>query len=225
MAALTRTFTQLLVDLRYLADIEDQTDRHPDARLEHLLNQGWRELVELLNESGAGGDYTTATGNCTASQAYITRPTDLVWLAGLDITDGDETHSLQPMNLLQRNEWGSYEGVPVAFTVQETTKIHLYPTPDTTYAYTAIYLAYEAVKTGASTVDTINGWEDYVITYAALRVLTRDDDDEQFQKVFALHQGNEQRVKRAASKRLRVGPAKRLDTRGMRRRQERLARD
>jgi hypothetical protein len=221
--ARTRTLLLLRADVRYQADLESLTDRHTDATLTRLINQSYARFRELLSEAGHSYYLTTSTGSCVAGTATIDLPNDFVALYGVDLTVDGETRELQEHTLLERNRFGgaSVTGVPVTFRMQGSTKITLVPTPDAAYAYSLLYLpTHTELSTDEHTVDGINGWEDWIVYDVGLKCLTRDDDDEQWQKLAALQADMEQRIRAAAPKRSRVGPHRRIDTRGMRRRNE-----
>jgi len=220
--ARTRTLTELLADVRYQADIENQTLRHTDANLTRLINQSWAAFRELICENGFPYYLTSASGNFVAGTAGYAVASDFARLYGVDVTVGGEVRSLAEHSIMERNEvLTTQQGCPVSFWLRATASppiMVMQPIPDQAYAYTYYYLPQQTdLTTGANTIDGFNGWEDWIVFDVCLKVLTRDDDDEQFAKVLALKTQREAEIRRNAPKRSRLNAACRLDTRRMRR--------
>jgi hypothetical protein len=222
--ARTRTLTNLMADIRYQADIENQTARHTDPNLTRLINQSYGRFRELLSDHGHGYYLAEDPGSTVAGTATISLPSDNVRIYGLDLEVNGETRSLIEYNLLERNQFKSWtntqgEGIPYTFRIQAPTTATLVPTPDAVYAYTWFYLpVFTDLSSGSDTIDGINGWEDWIVYDVCTKVLTRDDDDEQLQKVVGLLRKREAEILHEAGKRSVVTPPRRLDTRAQRRR-------
>lgn len=180
--ARTRTLTQLLADVRYLADIEGQTARHPDTNITRELNQSIATYRRARPEWFA----QFATGTLVAGQDTLPAPSSPV--VALDTIDNilrlsvtlqdSSTVVLQPFQSLERYDYASpilLSGQPVAYR-REGANIVLVPKPATATAYQLLYLPQSTdLALGTDVFDPVLGGGEQWVTYdAALRIAARD---------------------------------------------------
>ena len=168
--ARTRTLAQLVARVRYQADVEGLTSRHPDSDIRQLINDSWQTLRELVTEHGsplflkatsgtmtAGAIVPDASGapNLEAGFGTINLPADCLRVHGVDVEVNGQLLPLEPLPFNSRDDWQDWWGnnrtdAPFGFVVydigQESTttvaagKIALLPAPDEPYSYTIWYL-------------------------------------------------------------------------------------
>lgn len=180
--ASTVTVTNLTTRLRRAADIENATDRFPDAELQDYLKTAHREWWDFLINNGGGHLFeTTHSVSTVADTATVALASDHYRMVGVDATVAGWTRTLEPIPVGERNRYSaggiSWHGLTrIGYRVLGAN-LRLYPTPDAVYALTVHYLPEAEVDfgTGSNTVDGYNGWDEYVVLTAALNVLTKDN--------------------------------------------------
>lgn len=248
--ARTRTLGELAADVRYLADIEGATARHPDANLYRLINESWQSLRELCTANGHRLYLTSTTGTLTAgatsgaSFGSLPLPASCVRVFALDVVDSNgDRHSLDPIDFSQRNEFqdiwnGPSTGLPRFFHIynigtEATTTVTqgtlaLLPAPDAEYSYTLWYLPSWTDLTNTSHVfNGVAGWEEWVLWDVVLKICARDNDMQATAAIATQERGKaEQQILAAANHVQRAGPANRVDaaSRGRREDKRRLDR-
>ncbi len=221
MAARTRTLTQLLEELRYLADIEGQTARHTDANLTRQLNQSIADYRREHPEWYA----TTATGTTTAGTATLPALTtpSVAWdsvdrILRLSITTPDSvTTVLYPYQLDERYDYS----LPFDLTSQwptmyrrEGASVILIPTPQSAYTVQVYYLPQQTdLSAGSDVFDPVmSGGEMWVLYDAAMRIAVRDMSP----RVTALLQERDDAGRKLAVGARQPGPQRRIDSWGRR---------
>ena len=191
------TIATLMSRSRQRADMEDN-DFVQDAELVDYINAGIAELHDILVQE-YGQDYYVSSKEFNTTADKDTYPIndststeninilDFYKLGGMDAKiNGNDWFTLQPFNFNERNlyqNWGSWSllgltniryrmvGGNVVFT----------PTPDTTTAVKVWYIPQAAQfssSTDTSTTwDDINGYAEYVITFASIRMLQKEESD------------------------------------------------
>lgn len=247
--ARTRTLAELAADVRYLADIEGATARHPDANIYRLINESWQSLRELCTANGHRLYLTSATGNLVAgatsgaSFGTLDLPASCVRVFALDVVDSSgRRHTLDPIDFSQRNEFFDVSnlpstGLPRAFHIynvgtESTTtvtqgKLALLPAPDSTYAYTLWYLPAWTDLTNTSHVfNGVAGWEEWVLWDVVLKICARDNDMQATAQIATQERAKaEQQILAAANNVQRAGPAVRIDAAARQRRGDRRLAD
>ncbi len=181
--ARTRTLTQLLDDVRKRADIESETDRFPDAELTRYVNQGITELYDLL-VAARGRQYyrkspphsITTTGN-TSRYALNS---DFYRLISLRVAGpgGIRLVPFLPEDEPMLREPGFIGSKPTHYELQPGY-IELLPLHAGGWTVVVDYIPVATqLSAGADTFDGINGWEEYVVDYAASCVATKDQENE-----------------------------------------------
>ena len=223
----SRTLTQLTTDLRALADIEGETDRHPDATLWAWLNESCSAYREEFGQD-PGAWVTRNTGNTVAGTATIALA-GAVRVVSVQLRDDDAYWTLHPVAAEEGTEWGNETGAPKEYRLVNeasgsspsfayTPTLRLYPTPDAVYPY--------VVETVQDFVDLTSGSHTFepllregvrwVVTDAAMQVATKDGDPALFGMLQARKQELTARIRKALGTRGN-GPIRRRDTWTMRR--------
>jgi len=181
--ARTRTLTNLIADVRAVADIEG--DLHvTDAQITEFLNQGITELYDMLVEARGHEYYLTSGTVATVSgtETY-SLPTDFMELHKVDIAVNGSNWDLTPYSLHERNDYNQTSGgstYPVVYRVIGGN-ISLLPVPRAVYTVTLRYVPCATrLASGSDTFDGISGWEEYPIWRAAAYCLAKEESDPSF---------------------------------------------
>lgn len=225
----TRQLSELRDDVRYLADIERATDRHPDADLTRLINQSVQAWRELVSDAGHTFFLTIDSGTTSAGSSTIALAAGYFRVYGIDVEYQSEWRELYPYEFAERNKYesaiaGTEQGVPVYYRPRyASTVIDIMPTSDAAYNYRVHGLAVPTdLSNDADTFDGIAGWEDWVVYDVACKVATRDANvNDNYELLAAERAKIEQRIVSAAGKAQLDKPTRRIDTRGRRRGLER----
>jgi hypothetical protein len=222
MAARTRTLTQLLEELRYLTDIEGQTQRHTDANLTRQLNQSIAAYRRAHPEWYA----TTATGVTTANTAALPALTTpaTAWdtvdrIIRLSITTPDSvTTVLYPFETVERHDYSLPYQVtsqwPTMYRREGSASVVLIPTPQAAFPVQVYYLPQQTDLSGANDVfdPVMSGGEQWVIYDCAARVALRDMSP----RATALMALREETAKGLATGARQPEPQRRVDSWGRR---------
>jgi hypothetical protein len=181
--ARTRSLTNLIADIRALADIEGATLRHTDARLTRELNQSIQRFREWVTESGFGLYLTPYTVNLTvgATSPYVWREVSLAALTpalahvqAVECIVNGQQYDLDKVPFESRNEYMQQNAQPAAW-IQYGDTIGILPPPESDYVITVWYLGvFVDLVNGSDTFDGMVGWEEWVRWNTLITLLTRD---------------------------------------------------
>lgn len=204
MADNTMTLASFLTHVREHADIEDLTDRHPDAELVRWFNLEWRLLRTKVTNAGfshfltpSAVDQLPGAAASTGEQYMeVDYPTGAVGVYGFDVLFGDRWLPLTPGSFASRRDYqgsGSARGgVPTHYVVravpeENTTtvdpgKIMLFPLTTATNDYKVWYLpVWQDIAEANKATYIIYGhdlWIDWAIHGVVRRAAQKDDDSQ-----------------------------------------------
>ena len=191
------TISTLMSSSRQRADMEDN-DFVQDAELVKYINAGIAELHDILIQE-YGQDYYVSYKEFNTAADKDTYPindststeniniSDFYKLRGIDAkVNGNDWFTLQPFNFNERNlyqNWGSWSLLGLTNVRYRMVGGNLVftPTPDTATAVKLWYIP-QAAQFSSSTDtttkwDDINGYSEYVIVFAAIRMLQKEESD------------------------------------------------
>lgn len=181
--ARNRSLTDLIADIRSLADIEGATLRHTDARITREINQSIQRFREWVTEEGFGLYLTPTTVSLTvgATPPYVWREVDLSALTpalahvqAVECIANGQAYDLDKIPFESRNEYLQKNAQPAAW-IQYGSKIGILPPPDIAYPVTVWYLGvFVDLVLGTDTFDGMVGWEEWVRWNTLITLLTRD---------------------------------------------------
>lgn len=181
--ARTRTLTELIADVRSLADIEGAELRHTDARITREINQSIQRFREWVTEEGFGLFLTphTTTLGVGATSPYVWRELSLAAVTpsvahvqALEVTVDGERCDLDKVPFESRNEYAQTNSRPEAW-IQYGSTIGILPPPQSAYAVTVWYLpVFTDLVAGSDTFDGMVGWEEWLRWNVLIALLTRD---------------------------------------------------
>src|ERR1044072_402065 len=182
----TRSGQELIDDSYDRADTDGASERHPRSRVLRDVNQGGAELWDLIIKargrsfcrSPVPWTITTTDNTLVYTLGY---PADFYQLIGVRLS-GDYAEGLDP---LQPYEEPYYGDSVTTSTVPSHYDMHpeglaLYPRHQAGLTLVVDYVPRWTDLTDSmdSTVDGVNGWEEYIVCYAA-RCMARRDDERQ----------------------------------------------
>ena len=143
------------------------------------INEGVQKLHDKLVEA-YGEEYVESTSSFStaAGTTDYNLPTGMLKLYGVDLTMAGVVCTLRPFMRAERN--GLREGGITWQTVPRYrvvgSKLRLLPVPQSVFSGTIYYAPSATVLSGGSdTVDFPNGWERYVVLYAAIQCLMKEE--------------------------------------------------
>lgn len=150
--------------------------------LDAWINEG----VQILHEkmvAAYGSDYVEKTSAFTCDgTGNVTLPSDFFKLLGVDLQLYGVTRTIRPYMRAERNAyknssiWGPH--VLPAFKLSGLTTLKLLPAPPSGITGSIIYSPVATVLTNSGdTVETIDGWERYIVLYAAIQCLIKEESD------------------------------------------------
>jgi hypothetical protein len=183
--ARTRTGAQLIDDAYKRSDNEAATDRHPRTDVLRYVNQGVTELYDLL-VAARGASYFRAdpaqTITTEADETSYDLEDDFYRLVSVRVArDSFNGYPLIPFDAQEEPELragGSSAGFPTHYEIRPG-KIAILPEHTAGLSVVVEYIphATDLEDEEDSTFDGINGWEEYVSLYAALKMAQKDEDD------------------------------------------------
>jgi hypothetical protein len=178
----TITVATLKTQVREAANMENSLFVS-DAELLRYIDLSYAELYDLLVE--AFENYytlgpiaeTVTTGN------IIPYPADFYKLVGLDMNFGGSFYPLKSFEFAERGRWVNanklaYVGIINAAYKLMGTGIVLYPESSAAGTYRYWYIPRRTSLVGdSSTVDGVNGWQQFIVIDAAIKCLQKEESD------------------------------------------------
>lgn len=204
--ASTVTFTELKTRARQLAD-QENSGFISDTELGYYINSSCQELYDKLIEA-YDDDYYATTGTITtnATDSEYNLPSDFYKLLGLDYqVTSSESLSLRKFNFAKRNFYKNrgiftLSGNDIMRYRIKANKVLFAPKPNGVKTITVHYIpCFTKLTSGSDTFDGINGWEEYVILDAAIKMMVKEESDPS--GLVLLFNKIDQRIKRMKSNR------------------------
>lgn len=180
--ARTRTGEALIDDAYLRADLVGATARHPRVSVLRYVNQGAAELYDLLIEARGRAYYAVKpaqTITTTASTSRYALAAAFYRLSSVRVA-GPGGYTLDPFTP-QDEPWLREPGVtaatPTHYEVQPGY-IELLPLHQASKSIIVDYVPVftDLADSSGSTFDGINGWEQYIVYYAAREMYSKDDE-------------------------------------------------
>jgi hypothetical protein len=219
--ARTRTITNLVADVRFRADNQAATD----AEITELINQSITGLYDLLTNA-FGDEYfeietslSTVAGNDSISLAGVTdfyKITGVWWL----ISGGQYARisQYQPANsqtIIPSSGWNYDANI---YYRLRANALRFVPTPLGVHTVKLKYVPWAVrlnAPPAADTFDGYNGWEEYPVVDAAIKLLEREGNTDDAQLLMARKQELLRRIQEMADRDLSE-PSRIQDTRSAR---------
>lgn len=179
--ALSETVANIILDARRHADAETPTptvDFTPDAELLRYLNNAYRKLIDMIIDAGGDAALSLLAKTTTVTSPY-TLPADFYRLVGIDqpnVTGDGNTpwRKLKPFEFAQRNSYADpnfprYRLVSGAIVLMPATAA---PT-----SLQVWYLGNAGTLGSGDSINTFNGWDDFIAWSIARDILAKEDRD------------------------------------------------
>lgn len=177
--ASTVTLLELRTRARQEANMEN-SQFVTDSEMLYYMNSSAAELYDLLVQAYGNEYYVSSlTTSCTGNLDYINLPSDFYKLLGVDMYDGDKYYTLKRFNFNERNKFlnGVSFGVNTQYRIQGD-QIKFIPTPTDNRACILWYIPkFTKMTLDSSTIDGINGWEEYVVIDCVIKMLEKEESD------------------------------------------------
>lgn len=177
----TRRLDELRNDARKRADVESATDRHPDADVTRYVNQGITELYDLLIDARGRSFFRKPTPHEITTLANTTRyplPADFYQL--ISVRREGETGDLLDPFTAEDEPWLRATSATATYATHyelQNGTIELLPLHAAGSIVAVEYIPTPTdLAADADTFDGINGWEEYVVAFAAREMAWKDDE-------------------------------------------------
>lgn len=170
------TVTQLTTAVRRRADLENDT-HVADAEIYEWLSTYYAELYDILVSSGLHYFETSYSFASNGGSSYAL-PADFYAMLRLDYVLSAETNvELKEIGLRELHHVSGTSARAAFYRVVGENLI-LYPQPPSGHNYVLKYIpAPIKLEAGATEVDGISGWEDYLVTGAVLTAHSKREND------------------------------------------------
>lgn len=175
------TLAQLRERVRQRADMVNSLFVS-DSELNQYISDSYTELYDLLVLKFEDYYLEEYTASVASGASSIDLPTNFYKLRAVDFAEGDNSWTtLRPFNFMDRNNEnvarGYYGSNYPRYRVMGN-KLLLSPTECAPGNYKLwIVPRATALTTDASTVDGVNGWDDYIVVDAAIKCLQKEESD------------------------------------------------
>ena len=183
MASLV-TFLELRTRARQLADMEN-SQFVSDTELGYHINSGAQDLYDMLISAGELYKISSTSISLVANQDTYALPSDFYKMLGVDLNSQGQPVTLKKFEFAERNKYSYYpfyntRGLTALKYIIQGNSLRFIPMPNGTDTITAWYAPTLALLVNDSdTFDSINGWEDYIVFDAAIKMLIKEESDPQ----------------------------------------------
>ena len=182
----TRSGQDLLNDAYARADLESAVDRHPRTTVLRHANQGGAELWDLLIEA-RGPEYFQASQTITtlANTTSYALGTDFYLLIAVrrDGLGGEPLSALsRSEEAFLRDPLAGADGYPTHYQLRRTSagvnSVTVLPVHGAGMKLVVDYVPsyVDFADTNVSLFDGVNGWEEYIVDYAARKMAIKDEE-------------------------------------------------
>ncbi len=176
MAAVT--LTTLLSRVRSRADMVSSAFV-TDADITVWLNEGAQKLHEKLVEA-MGEEYVSSSSTLTtvAGTKDYALPATFYKLYGVELPIDGDMRSLTPYNRAERNNYTStrFSATEVPRYSLVGSNLRILPTPSSALVGAILFApTFTLLSSGSDTCNFPNGWERYVVLYAAIQALLKEE--------------------------------------------------
>jgi len=177
----TVTLSSLRTQARQRADMEN-SGFIKDSELNGYINSSYAELYDILVSKFEDYHTKTASATISGSSTSFPVPSDFYKLRGVDrLISGTEYYSLPKWNFAERNFRDRsiisnvYGHSDLSYRLI-TNSVEIVPTQRAAGTYRIWYVPhYTQLSLDADTLDGVNGWEEYIVVDAAIKMLIKEE--------------------------------------------------
>ena len=149
--------------------------------LDAWIVEGWQQLHARMVDA-LGDEYveSQASFSTVAQQSDYTLPADFFKLYGIDLLVAGRNRTLKPWTRSARNSLNAVNPTWHTFPQYRVTgqNLRLFPLPQVVMTGTIYYAPQaSALANPGDTINPPNGWETYVVLYAAIQALMKEESD------------------------------------------------
>ena len=207
---------------RQRANLEGATAFLPDAELYDLINISYAEWYDLVRLTTWGGQYyrSAYSFSTVATTSAYALPADFLNLISVDIAitpNAQQVLTAKPYQEEERNMYRAYpfgwiSDRPVYYQLQGPN-INFIPIPQAAFQITLNYCpAAKQLAGDSDSIDSINGWEEWIVLDVAIKMLTKDGQLDIMPALTQQREAQRARIQSAAYRRDR-GQAERVHDR------------
>ncbi len=226
--ARARSGADLIDDALLRADVQEATDRHPRSEVLRYVNQGRADLYDILVDAFGRSYFRSSSPWEITTEEDTTLYTDnfpptFYRLIGVRVGDccGHGSIPLVPVQPMEE-PWfldPSSSGVPSHYDLRPSG-ISLYPEHAADHLVVVEWIPcvtdLEDTTDEPAASDGVNGWEEYVVEYAAMCIHRKDEEREGVRDCEREMSRLRERIKRMAKNRDAYRPRRVQDVRGPR---------
>lgn len=180
----TVTLADIKTQARQRADMEN-SEFISDSELLSYINSSYAELYDLIVSRFEDYYVESTELTITSGNSTITLPSDFYKLKGLDRKYGSSTEycTVERFDWKSRNQRNSSvarSSLGVSNTSYRIVKdeIRILPEADAPGTYRLWYIpTFTRLSDDADTVDGVNGWEEYIVIDAAIKMMQKEESD------------------------------------------------
>lgn len=169
-----KTLAEIRSIVRFRGDFRNAI-RFPDANVDTEIQAAFGEFYEIVVDANEGYYDTTGNVATTNGVGFVALPTTAWRVRGIDRLDGTDLIPLVRIGVNDRYRWTTGPGEPDAFRLT-ARGADLYPTPDAIYTLAVTYTPV-APTLGVTSREFYNGWEEYTIFGALIRLAGNERTD------------------------------------------------
>lgn len=176
----SETLTNLLARVRSRADMVGSTFVADDTNNMYAwVNEGCKRLHGKLVEA-MGEEYVSSSASLTtvAGTTDYAVPTGFFKLYGIDLSIAGQSYSLKPYMRAERNAYRNLAYI-TSVTLPRYSIVggyfRLLPAPGAGTGTVYYAPEFTSLTSGSDTVNFPNGWEAYVVLYAAIQALMKEE--------------------------------------------------
>ena len=181
----TKTLLELRTESRQRAD-QENSDFISDAELTGYINASYGEWYDIIVSRFE--DYFTLDVELTiaSGSSTLTLPTDFHKLRGVDFKlSNNDFYNLQKFNFNQRNVYSNRNLTRIAtnrfnrvYRIIGSSDVQVLPEDNAPGTYKLWYVPiFTPLVSDSDTVNGYNGWEEYIIVDAAIKMMQKEESD------------------------------------------------
>lgn len=158
--------------VRFRGDFQN-VRKFTDADVNKEIQSAFAEFYALIAKTHQGYWDVSDTVSTVTSQAYVALPATAWRVQSIDRLDGTEYFEMMQVGIADRNRYGSNTAQPCAYRLS-ARGIEMLPVPDAIYTLRVNFTPYAPALQESQPRDYGNGWEDFCVTGALLRLDQRE---------------------------------------------------
>ena len=198
--AMIRELSELVAEVRELANIEGMTVKWTDAKIKRRLNLAFADFREMISDHGHPYYFRQQSLTCSVPSSptdiatvELTLPADCVRVYYLDLVEAGTYYPLAPLQPTERDSFYLQQlGKPTHYRIGNSNSapsqgninrgVRLFPRPAQAYTIYCWYLpAHVELSSDTDQIDGVQGWDKWILYETVCQILQAEGDTEQYQ--------------------------------------------